>query len=95
MVHTKERNCIPPVCIRLNQIDNARKRIRVTGLSTSVHSASESPDDDSIRGNSCQFCGCLFDIFFNNLRASKNNQNNFQNPKMKKNELPDDAIMTE
>jgi hypothetical protein len=39
--------------------------------------------------------GCEFDIFFNNLRASKNNQNNFQNPKMKKNELPDDAIMTE
>ena len=92
MVHSKERNCIPPVtvspvCIRLNQIDNARKRIRVTGLSTSVHSASESPDDDSIRGNSCQFCGCLFDIFFNNLRLAESikelSKYNFQNPKIK------------
>ena len=94
MVHSKERNCIPPVCIRLNQIDNARKRIRVTGLSTSVHSASESPDDDSIRGNSCQFCGCLFDIFFNNLRASKNNQNTtFKIQRSKKDEVHDDGVI--
>ena len=38
--------------------------------------------------------GCEFDIFFNNLRASKNNQNTtFKIQRSKKNEVPDDGVI--